>query len=47
MSDLRPEGLHLLHVFPTFAAGGTQLRMAGIVNGLGSNVRHTVVALDG
>ena len=47
MNDLRPEGLHLLHVFPTFAAGGTQLRMAGIMNGLGRSVRHTVVALDG
>jgi hypothetical protein len=47
MSDLKPEGLHLLHVFPTFAAGGTQLRMAGIMNGMGSNVRHTVVSLNG
>jgi glycosyltransferase involved in cell wall biosynthesis len=47
MNDPRPEGLHLLHVFPTFAAGGTQLRMAGIMNGMGSSVRHTVVALDG
>jgi hypothetical protein len=47
MSDLKPEGLHLLHVFPTFAAGGRQFRVAGIMNGLGSNVRHTVVSLDG
>jgi hypothetical protein len=47
MSGLKPEGLHLPHVFPTFAAGGTQFRVAGIVNGMGNNVRHTAVSLDG
>ena len=36
-----------MHVFPTFASGGMQLRMASIMNGLGRNVRHTIVALDG
>jgi glycosyltransferase involved in cell wall biosynthesis len=47
MNDGHPPDLHLLHVFPTFTAGGTQLRMAAIMNGLGGRVRHTVMALDG
>ncbi|MFQ5533347.1 MAG: glycosyltransferase family 4 protein [Sphingomonadales bacterium] len=40
-------GPHLLHVFPTFAVGGVQVRMASILNHLGDLNRHTIVALDG
>jgi glycosyltransferase involved in cell wall biosynthesis len=37
----------LLHVFPTFGPGGTQLRMASILNSLGASYRHRIIALDG
>ena len=37
----------LLHVFPTFGPGGTELRMASIINGLGDAFTHTIVALNG
>jgi glycosyltransferase involved in cell wall biosynthesis len=37
----------VLHVFPTFAVGGAQLRFAAIANHLGPALRHIVVALDG
>jgi len=37
----------LLHIFPTFAVGGAQVRFAAIANHLGPSVRHIVVALDG
>ena len=37
----------LLHVFPTFGPGGTELRMASIINGLGEAFVHTIVALNG
>src|SRR4051794_35404282 len=39
--------LHLLHVFPTFAVGGAQIRAVALANGLGAGYRHTVLALDG
>jgi L-malate glycosyltransferase len=37
----------LLHVFPTFGPGGTELRMASIINGLGDAFVHTIIALNG
>ena len=37
----------LLHVFPSFGAGGTQLRMASIINALGSSFGHHVISMDG
>lgn len=37
----------LLHVFPSFSAGGAQIRMVQLANGLGSSYRHAIVALDG
>jgi glycosyltransferase involved in cell wall biosynthesis len=38
---------HLLHVFPSFAVGGQQIRMVTLANALGPGFRHTVYALDG
>jgi len=38
---------HLLHVFPTFAVGGSQMRFAQLVRLHGARYRHTVLALDG
>jgi len=37
----------LLHVFPSFAMGGQQRRLATLVDGLGVAFRHQVCALDG
>ena len=39
--------LHLLHVFPTFSLGGSQLRFVTLAHRLGGNFRHSVVSLDG
>jgi glycosyltransferase involved in cell wall biosynthesis len=36
----------VLHVFPTFAVGGAQVRFAAIANHFGVAFRHTVVSLD-
>ncbi len=44
MSRERP---HVLHVFPTFAAGGAQVRACGLINGVGARWRHSILALDG
>jgi glycosyltransferase involved in cell wall biosynthesis len=38
---------HLLHVFPTFAVGGSQMRFAQLVRLHGGRYRHSVIALDG
>jgi glycosyltransferase involved in cell wall biosynthesis len=38
---------HLLHVFSTFCAAGSQVRTAGLVNYFGPEFRHTFVACDG
>ena len=38
---------HLLHVFPTFAVGGSQMRFVQLARLHGHRYRHTVVALDG
>ncbi len=37
----------ILHVFPTFAVGGVQVRFASIVNHFGRRWRHAVIAMDG
>ena len=37
---------HLLHIFPTFAVGGSQIRFAQLVRLHGERYRHTVIALD-
>ena len=38
---------HLLHVFPSFVPAGSQVRTARLVNALGADFRHTIIALDG
>jgi glycosyltransferase involved in cell wall biosynthesis len=38
---------HLLHVFPSFAVGGSQIRFAQLVRLHGERFRHTVISLDG
>ncbi len=47
MSRGRPDAPLVLHVFPTFAVGGAQVRFAAIANHFGRAFRHIVVALDG
>jgi glycosyltransferase involved in cell wall biosynthesis len=37
----------VVHVFPTFAVGGAQVRFAALANFFGPEFRHMVVALDG
>ncbi len=37
----------VLHVFPSFAVGGAQVRFAALANRFGDAFRHAVVALDG
>jgi glycosyltransferase involved in cell wall biosynthesis len=37
----------VVHIFPTFAVGGAQVRFAAIANHFGSDFRHIVVSLDG
>jgi glycosyltransferase involved in cell wall biosynthesis len=37
----------VVHVFPTFAVGGAQVRFAALANHFGKRFRHIVVALDG
>jgi len=39
--------LKLVHVFPTFAIGGAQVRFAALANGLGRGFEHVVIGLDG
>lgn len=36
----------ILHVFPSFAAGGAQMRMAALANHFGARLAHTIIALD-
>jgi glycosyltransferase involved in cell wall biosynthesis len=43
-SSLRSE--RVLHVFPSFGVGGVPLRMVRIINHLGKQFRHTIIALD-
>jgi glycosyltransferase involved in cell wall biosynthesis len=44
--DGRPAPL-VVHIFPTFAVGGAQVRFAAIANHFGAAFRHTIVSLDG
>jgi glycosyltransferase involved in cell wall biosynthesis len=37
----------VVHVFPSFAVGGAQVRFAALANHFGPGFRHMVVALDG
>src|SRR5512138_3258408 len=37
----------LLHIFASFGYGGVPIRICEVINGLGGDFRHTVVALDG
>lgn len=37
----------VLHVFPSFAVGGAQVRFAALANRYGPRWRHAIVALDG
>jgi L-malate glycosyltransferase len=39
--------LKLVHVFPTFAVGGAQVRFAALANALAREFEHVVVSLDG
>lgn len=38
---------HILHVFPGFDVGGSQVRFAAVVAGLGEGYSHSVIALNG
>lgn len=38
---------HILHIFPSFGFGGSQLRLAAVMKGLGPRFRHTIIAVDG
>jgi glycosyltransferase involved in cell wall biosynthesis len=38
---------HIVHVFPGFGVGGSQVRLAAIVQGLGDEFSHTIVSLSG
>lgn len=37
----------LVHIFPSFARGGQQMRLAALARGLGGAFRHRVISLDG
>lgn len=37
---------HVVHVFSTFASGGTQRRTVDVLRALGSRFRHTILAID-
>jgi glycosyltransferase involved in cell wall biosynthesis len=39
--------LSLLHIFPTFAVGGAQIRLSTLANHFGVAWRHAVIAMDG
>jgi glycosyltransferase involved in cell wall biosynthesis len=39
--------LSLLHVFPTFAVGGAQIRLVTVANHFGPAWQHAIVAMDG
>jgi len=40
-------GRRVLHVFPSFAVGGAQVRFAALANRFGPRWRHVIVAMDG
>src|ERR1700761_4631149 len=37
----------LLHVLPSFAVGGVQVRLARVIGALGHRYRHRIIAIDG
>ena len=37
----------LLHIFPSFSAGGAQARLVTLANAFGREFRHQIIALDG
>ncbi|MDE2167157.1 MAG: glycosyltransferase [Alphaproteobacteria bacterium] len=37
---------HVLHVLPGFGVGGIQVRLARVINALGSRFRHTIISLN-
>lgn len=44
----RPGGTPtIVHVFPSFARGGQQMRLATVARGLGDRFRHRIISLDG
>ena len=38
---------HLLHVFSTFVPAGPEVRTVRLINALGSELRHSILAIDG
>jgi len=40
-------GPHILHVFPSFVPGGSQVRTTALMAGLGETFRHSVMSMDG
>jgi glycosyltransferase involved in cell wall biosynthesis len=46
LEPLQAQQKHLLHVFPTFTVGGSQMRFAQLAKLHGSRYRHTILALD-
>ncbi len=38
---------HLLHIYPTFAVGGAQMRLCAILNRYAARWRHSIIALNG
>src|SRR5256885_17091724 len=45
-ADISLPCAHVMHVFPSFGIGGVPLRMVRIINYLGKQFRHTIIALD-
>lgn len=42
----RPQAPHLVHITPSFGAGGAQVRMAQLMNHFGAQFRHTILSID-
>jgi glycosyltransferase involved in cell wall biosynthesis len=47
LAEIASEPRRLLHVFPSFAVGGAQVRFVALADGLGPRFQHTVLALNG
>ena len=37
----------IIHVFPSFAVGGQQRRLASLIDALGDAFHHTILSIDG
>jgi glycosyltransferase involved in cell wall biosynthesis len=46
-SYARTRPRRLLHVMPSFAVGGIQMRLARLINAFGPRFHHTILAIDG